>query len=330
LWTGDATNPRTLTGVGFEPSFSWLKSRSQAFSHRLYDAVRGAGNVLFISQSAESSGDAGGELSAFTSDGFTTSGSSNNNNLNGSGYTYVGWNWKAGGAGVSNTDGSVASTVSVSETSQGNKWFSVVGFTTQAGGYTVGHGLGQKPSLIITKNRTQSSAWYTFTDIIDGSVDYLALEQTTAKLNDPFGMANPTSSVFSLDDDYIFGSGDCVAYCFANAEGLCKVGSYGPGTGNSDGPFVFTGFRPAFVMTKRYDGDLSWIIWDNKRDGYNTTNKYLIPNLSNAESSAASTSVDFLSNGFKFRGGSGAGNLLGANYIYLAIAEQPFKYANAR
>jgi hypothetical protein len=108
------------------------------------------------------------------------------------------------------------------------------------------------------------------------------------------------------------------------------VGTYGPGTGNSDGPFVFTGFRPAFILTKRYDGVVSWAIWDNKRDGYNTTNKYLIVNLNNVESSASSTSVDFLSNGFKFRGGSAIGNVSGGNYIYLAIADQGFKFANAR
>jgi hypothetical protein len=245
----------------------------------------------------------------------------------------VGWSWKANGAGVSNTDGNITSTVSVSETSQGVGWFSVVGFTTQSGGYTVGHGLGQKPSLIITKNRdTAGGAWYTFTDIIDGSVDYLALNQTSAKLNDPFGLANPTSSVFSLDDDYISGSGDCIAYCFANAESLCKVGSY-TGNSSSDGTFVYTGFRPAFVLAKKTTGTDDWHIHDNKRVDRgvdsNAIDDYLRPNLSNAEGDDGE-SVDFLSNGFKWRINSGLRNQSGQTYIYLAIAEQPFKYANAR
>jgi hypothetical protein len=203
LYTGDGTTGRTVTGVGFQPDFAWIKERSSTSSHILSNAIAGSTKLL-SSNTTDAEATDSNKITSFDSDGYTLGSSGA---VNQSSQTYVGWNWKANGAGVSNTDGSVTSTISVSETSQGVGWFSAVGFTTQAGGYTVGHGLGQKPSLIITKNRdTSGGAWYTFTDIIDGSVDYLALNQTTAKLNDPFGLANPTSSVFSLDDDYIFGS----------------------------------------------------------------------------------------------------------------------------
>jgi len=324
LYTGNG-GTQSITGVNFQPSLTWIKSRSAAYDHVLIDAVRGVEKQIISNKTDAESQDAGKGLTSFDSDGFTvTLGTSTS--YNNSGQTYAAWNWKAGGTGVSNTDGSITSTVSVGATSQQN-WFSIVGFTTQAGGYTVGHGLGQKPSLIITKNRsTSGGAWYTFTDIIDGSVDYLALNQTSAKLNDPFGLANPTSSVFSLDDDYIFGSGDCIAYCFANAEGLCKVGSY-TGNGNTgDGTFVYTGFRPSFLLIKRTDAVDNWPIEDNERNPSNLNRNYLLADTNGAEGTVDLR--DFLSNGFKMRGS--AQNASGGNYIYIAIAEQPFKYANAR
>jgi hypothetical protein len=339
LWTGDGSNPRTLSGLDFAADFIWHKSRSSASMdhHAIQDVVRGfnTNNNLYTSLTgSETDYPNRGVINSVSSTGFTfnqnASDYSTADGLNQSGSTFVAWNWKAGGAGVSNTDGSISSSVSVGSTSQ-QSWFSIVGFTTQAGGYTVGHGLGQKPSLIITKNRdTTGGAWYTFTDIIDGSVDYLALNQTTAKLNDPFGMANPTSSVFSLDDDYIFGSGDCIAYCFANAEGLCKVGLY-VGNGSSDGSFVYTGFRPAFVLTKKSSASGEWVMWDNRRSGYNVDNDFLYANTNNSEYNGASyPRLDLVSNGFKMRDNSADTNGSGATYIYLAIAEQPFKYANAR
>ena len=324
LYTGNSST-NAITGVGFQPDWTWIKNRSGANSHILHDVIRGNNSLSSNLTNAEINQSA--YWNGFNADGFEVTGTVGEYNASGS--TYASWNWKAGGTGVSNTDGSITSTVSVSETSQGVGWFSVVGFTTQSGGYTVGHGLGQKPSLIITKNRdTAGGAWYTFTDIIDGSVDYLALNQTSAKLNDPFGLANPTSSVFSLDDDYIFGSGDCIAYCFADAENLCKVGSY-VGNGSTDGVFVATGHRPSFVMIKRTDGAENWLIYDNRRDLHNVTDEALLPNSSSASGGSANA-MDMLSNGFKFRSSSGSLNASGGNYIFLSISEQPFKYANAR
>jgi hypothetical protein len=325
LYTGNG-GTQSVSGVGFQPDLVWLKKRSNIANHNLIDSVRGAGYSLF-SNTTDAETNYTTYFSSFDADGFTLT--NGGGSFNGSGDTFVAWNWKAGGSGVSNTDGSITSTVSVSQTGDGTKWFSVVGFTTQAGGYTVGHGLGQKPSLIITKNRdTAGGAWYTFTDIIDGSVDYLALNQTSAKLNDPFGLANPTSSVFSLDDDYIFGSGDCIAYCFANAENLCRVGSY-TGNGSTDGTFVYTGFRPAWVMIKRTNTTGSWVIQDSTRNPYNDLDLYLLAESSNAEATLANV-ADYCSNGFKLRLNASSTNASGSSYIYLALAEQPFKYANAR
>jgi hypothetical protein len=340
LWTGDGSNPRTLSGLDFAPDLIWHKSRSSASmsSHAIQDVVRGfdANNNLYTNLTgSETDYPNRGVINSVSSTGFTfnenASDYSTADGLNQSGVSFVAWNWKAGGTGVSNTDGSITSTVSVSETSQGVGWFSVVGFTTQSGGYTVGHGLGQKPSLIITKNRdTAGGAWYTFTDIIDGSVDYLALNQTSAKLNDPFGLANPTSSVFSLDDDYIFGSGDCIALCFANAENLCRVGSY-VGNGSTDGTFIHTGFRPAYIMIKRTDGTGNWVIEDIARSPSNVADDRLYADSANAEdANSANGNIDFLSNGFKMRYSWGGINGSGQSYIYLAIAEQPFAFANAR
>jgi hypothetical protein len=324
LWTGNG-GTQSITGVNFQPSLTWIKSRSAAYDHVLTDAVRGVEKQIISNKTDAESQDAGKGLTSFDSDGFTvTLGTSTS--YNNSSQTYAAWNWKANGSGVSNTDGSVTSTVSVGATSQQN-WFSIVTWTGTSGSDTIGHGLGTAPELIITKSLSGDN-WIVYHEAM-GATKQVYLDLTNAQeTNANIYSAVPTSSVFTIGS--WSSTRNFVSYCFASAEGLCKVGKYGAGTGDSDGPFVYTGFRPAFILAKRYDGAVSWPIWDNKRDGINQTEKYLLPNLSNAESSAASTGVDFLSNGFKFRGGSAIGNLSGGNYIYLAIAEQPFKYANAR
>ena len=337
LYSGNSTNNTPIT-VGFQPSMTWIKTRNVARDHRLMDAVRGATAGIYPNLTNV---EGGSPLISFDTDGFTLN---NTDNYNNSGETYVSWNWKANGSGVSNTDGDITSTVSVGATSQ-QPWFSIVGYTGDgvSSTRTIGCGLEKKPDLVILKNRTEdnvSDTWFVYgTPLGSASPSpYLTLYNTDAVANsgvfvDTAFSDNGGNALFAVSGSYngVNKSGtDYIAYCFANAEGLCKVGSYGPGTGNSDGPFVYTGFRPAFILVKGYTTALNWIIWDNKRLGRNPTEHYVVPDLGNAESSASSTGVDFLSNGFKFRGGSGAGNLSGANYIYLAIAEQPFKYANAR
>ena len=213
-------------------------------------------------------------------------------------------------------------------TSQQN-WFSVASFTgASTQGATFGHGLGVAPNMIIAKARTGAQNWFVYHSELGYTKSvYLNLTNASATDNNTW-LAEPSSSVITIGDNFS-SSNNYIAYCFANADGLCKVGSY-TGNGSSDGTFIYTGFRPAFILTKVTSTTNHWGLWDNKRLGRNPTEHYLIPNLNNAEGNASSTGVDFLSNGFKFRGGSAIGNQSGQSFIYLAIAEQPFKYANAR
>ena len=323
LYSGNQTDSHGITGVGFQPSLTWVKERSSTSSHLLVDAVRGATKGLASNATSAEENLTAGEFVSFDSDGFTVD---NNNRTNQSGQTYVGWNWKAGGAGVSNTDGSITSTVSVGATSQQN-WFSIVKWvSTTSTADTVGHGLGQKPSLIITKNRDITQDWWTYTTAVDGTHDGLRLNLLNASF-DASSIAAPTSSVFSNVNTG--GAYDNVAYCFANAENLCRVGSY-VGNGSTDGTFVYTGHRPAFLITKHLSTG-NWAVWDNRRDPENVVDNLLYPNLSNAQNTGTDR-FDFLSNGFKCRNTNDANawNASGVDYLFLSIAEQPFKFANAR
>ena len=246
LYTGNGSNGRSVTSVGFDPDWVWLKSRSLATSHLLTDRVRGAPATLFSElDAAESNSNGGGFINSFVSDGFTvTSGGSNDNAVNDSGDTYVAWNWLAGGSAVTNNDGSVTSSVSAN-TKAG---FSIVTHDNGSGTRTVGHGLNSTPELIIEKKRDASGDWLVQTTLIDGSNDYLRLNTTAAKANGV--TAVPTSTVFSPN---VGGGADCLAYCFHSVDGYSKVGVY-RGNFNADGPIINTGFRPAWILLKRTDG----------------------------------------------------------------------------
>jgi hypothetical protein len=318
-----------VNGVSMQPDFVWLKSRSNARDHRLMDTVRGINNVL---QSNLTSAEfAGSALSSINSSGFTLNTTDNQNVAS---ETYVGWQWKAGGTAVSNAAGSITSSVSANTTAG----FSVVTWTGIAGGQqTVGHGLGVAPVFIISKNRTDAATdWYTAAGFLPGwnySSDYLKLNSTAAKATDGGGTVfpvAPTSTVFTVGDAATNGSGkNYVAYCFAPVAGYSAFGSY-TGNASTDGPFVYLGFRPRFVMIKRSDsGTNNWETRDTARDTYNTVDDRLFPNTSGAED-ANNEGVDFLSNGFKIRNAGSGCNASGATYIYMTFAENPFKYANAR
>jgi len=330
LYTGDGVG-QSITGVGFQPDWTWIKCRSAASSHSVYDVNRGIYKAL-LTDSTSAELNLTGAVTSFTSDGFTLG---TEGLVNTSGRTYVGWNWKANGSGVSNTDGSITSTVSVGATSQQN-WFSVASYSgNSVAGATVGHGLNTEPDMIIVKSRTATSGYLNWgvyhKDLGATKVIYL---NTTGAESTAVGAWNntaPTSSVFSLGNDGGFGFGisgqDYIAYCFANAEGLCKVGSY-VGNGSDDGVFVFTGHRPSFVLIKNSSGANSWQINDDARDEYNVMTRRLFPDLSNAENTASL--IDFTSNGFKIRKNHVEQNTSGQTYIYLSIGSQPFKFANAR
>ena len=319
LYSGDGTTPRSITGLNFQPDFNWIKSRSAANHHQVSDAVRGATNVIYTSlTNAEAVKPEG--LQSFDTNGFTVG---NNGDYNQSGRTYVAWNWLAGNGTSSNTSGSITSTVSVNQ----KAGFSIVSYTGTGAAATVGHGLGAKPSIIFIKNRTTTFNWLCPTTVIDGSSDYLRLNNTEAKAD--WVVGGPNTTTFSIDGGTSVGSSgdDFIAYCWAEIPSYSSIGKY-TGNGSSDGPFIFTGHAPAFIMYKRTDSTGNWRVMDNERLGYNGAVYRLYPNLSNAE--VTGNELDILSNGFKLRNTAAEANASGGTYIYLSFASNPFKYANAR
>ena len=331
LWAGDSTSPRTFTGVGFQPDWSWGKSRTNTYDHQLTDSVRGVGEVLTSATSAAEQTEPGsGWLSAFNSDGFVITGAASGTYKdaawNESGQNYVGWNWKAGGAAVTNDDGDIDSEVSVNTTAG----FSIVGYTGTGSATTVGHGLSQTPELILIKNRPDTDDWIVYSEPV-GNTSGLLLSFTNYPDVDSgyFNDTSPTSSVFTVGtQNRTNGSTNAmIAYCFHSVEGYSKIGSY-TGNGLADGPMVYTGFTPAYVIIKKTSAAENWYIMDNKRPGYNVDNDILYTNLSNAE--ADTDLADLVSNGIKIRTTDGAANTSTGTYIYWAFAEIPFKTANAR
>jgi hypothetical protein len=260
----------------------------------------------------------------FASDGFTFGSGTLNGNQNG--YTFVAWNWKANGAGSSNTAGSITSTVSANTTSG----FSIVTWTGNGSSATIGHGLGVAPSMIITKFRGDISNWSVY-HISTGALGRLKLNSTDAFATNAgsWNDTAPTSTVFSKGSGENDNGITQVAYCFAPIAGYSAFGSY-TGNGSSDGPFVYCGFRPAYVLIKKTSATDEWFVWDSKRSAINQiTGGYLIPNLSAAEGSVNAV-MDLVSNGFKIRGTDTSWNLNGATFIFAAFAEFPQKFSLAR
>jgi hypothetical protein len=335
LYTGNSSS-RTITGVGFQPDFTWIKIRDAIDSHYLFDAVRGKGTTYMKTlysnaTNAESPGnstslDVG--VTDFASDGFTFGSGTLNGNQ--SPYTFVAWNWKANGAGSTNTAGSITSTVSANTTSG----FSIVTWTGNGtAGATIGHGLGVAPAMIIAKRRNAADNWPVYHSAL-GATYWLRLNSSIAAVNTDAMWNNtaPTSTVFTVkaDTENNASGGTYVAYCFAEVPGFSKFGSYVGGS--SVKPFVYCGFRPAYIMIKYASAgsSASWVVWDNKRNTYNAANSILTPNTSNAEFTGSVVDIDFLSNGFCVRGTDGSFNDPGVTYIFAAFAEFPFKFANAR
>jgi hypothetical protein len=312
--TGSA---RSVSGFNFAPDLLWVKDRSASAYHRLFDRVRGATNSPGIYSNSDQS--EGADNLTFTSTGFSYTTDPYNTGMNVNGNLHVAWGWKAGGTAVSNTAGTLTSQVSANTASG----FSIVTYTgTGTAGATVGHGLGSAPELIITKARNQTAGWYTYTTVIDGSMDYFFLNTDDAKGNS--GLAVPTSSVFY--NDGWSASYNMLAYCFHSVAGYSKIGTY-VGNGSADGPFIYTGFKPRFVMVKcSSTAGFRWIIWDTARDPVNFATRGLSPNLAGAEVTAFD--ADILSNGFKLRDLEGTLNTSGDTYIYMAIAEKPFGNVN--
>ena len=323
LYTGTGSS-NSVTGVGFQPDWIWQKSRSASQDGRIFDAVRGGSKLIYPSLSNAEATDAQ-LITSFDSDGFTMG--SSGSNANDSSVTYVSWNWLANGAGSSNTDGSITSTVSANTTSG----FSIVKYTGTGSNATVGHGLGVAPSIVLVKNLDDGTQQWSMYNKNLPLTDILILNSTNGAFNpsdNDFQDTAPTANVFYVNGGATrtnVSSQNFIAYCFAEKKGFSKFGSY-TGNGNADGTFVYTGFKPALLIRKRTDASNDWYINDNKRAGYNPQNDYLFPNSTQAES--ALQRFDFLSNGFKIRTTDGGDNASGGTYIYMAFAENPLVGTN--
>jgi len=328
LYTGNgATSPRAITGLDFAPDLVWLKNRATTYYHQLHDTVRGTSGGVLYSNSTEDE-DPTYSLSSFDSNGFSIAKDANQDGQNNNGNGYVAWNWNGGGSTVTNNDGSTTSQVRAN-TSAG---FSVLTFSIASDAvYTVGHGLGVAPKVIFMKARNQSTNWDVFHTSI-GNTKRIKLNSTDAQQDytGPWNDTDPTSTVFTSTGSWLSGSGtNVVAYCFSEVAGYSKFGSY-EANNSSDGPFVYLGFEPKWIMMKPIDDSGNWQIYDNKRTPINKDDgNGLYADLNNAEASGF-TIFDFLSNGFKLRNAGSGGINYTNTYIYFAFAESPFKYARAR
>jgi hypothetical protein len=325
-YTGTGSS-NAITGVGHQPDFLWIKKANGAEHHILIDAVRGLDKQMYSSHSSSQDTNAQ-SVTAVGADGFTVG---TNAQTNDSSNIFIAQTWKAGGgAGSSNTDGTI-NTISTSvNTTAGISISTYTGNATL--GATVGHGLGVAPKAIIVKSYTNSEQWVVGHNEMNSTNawDYYMNLNSTAERgqnNNRFGNVYPTSSVFTLgnEDQVNSSSKSYVAYCFAEKKGYSKFGSY-LGNGNANGAFVYTGFKPAFLIVKRSSDVEDWKMFDNKRPGYNLTNLRLKPNGN--ESEASSGGFDFTSNGFKARSTDAAENASGSTYIYMAFAEEPLVSSN--
>jgi len=334
LWNGGQTSPFNVYNAGsFQPDFVWAKERSSAGSSRLYDVIRGTG----VSLSSNSTGAEGTEtnpgVSSFNSNGFTITNTYSPSvapYLNDTSQTYVGWNWKANGSGSSNTNGSITSTVSANTTAG----FSIVTYTTtsSSGNATVGHGLGVAPSMILMKSRNATYNWDVYQANVCTGGNYRLILNSSAALdtgNNPFGGVVPTSSVFTMSQTF-YGTGiNTVAYCFAPIAGYSAFGSYTGNGSATTGPFIYCGFQPKFIMTKRTNTTGDWLMWDTTRNPYNGLQLNLWANYNSAENNYGSGIWNVYSNGMQPTSNSIVCNNSGDTYIYMAFASNPFAYSNA-
>jgi hypothetical protein len=320
LYTGTGSS-LSVTGANFQPDWTWIKKRSGAENHALYDAVRGATNRL---QSNVTTAENTGGLTSFDSDGFTVDGLYGTDGENGA--TYAAWNWLAGNGTVSNTSGSITSTVSANQTAG----FSVVSYVGNlTAGATVGHGLLATPEMIIIKNRGGTQEWIIYHASKTSTGD-LRFDSTAGTSSDKVTGTSSSTFTVAADNAVNSSSGNHIAYCFHSVESYSKCGVY-TGNGSTDGTFVHCGFRPAWVLIKSTGSSSNgWYIYDNKRENYGTlVDAMIYANLNNAEDNG-SRDLDFISNGFKPRLTDTNVNGSGSTYIFLAFAEAPFKNANAR
>tara|TARA_Y100000996_G_scaffold317447_1_gene253591 strand:+ start:185 stop:1300 length:1116 start_codon:yes stop_codon:yes gene_type:complete len=348
LWTGDIVDgdgtghDQAVTGVGFQPNWIWHKCRSHANQHIIVDSVRGTGGsptqmLMLTSQSsgAEASDNTNGTIESIDSDGYTvTSGndsSSKSNNAGANGRTYVGWCWKAETAFSNDASATSIGTIDSSGSANQTAGISICSYTgNQTSGASIKHGLSTKPTTIWIKKRSATDHWTILTQTISLNT-HLHLSQNNGAISDPmFTNTAPTTSVFTVDSDgQVNGNNDTfIAYCFSPIKGYSKFGKY-TGNGNVDGPFIYTGFRPAWVMTKRTDAAGDWAMMDNKRPNeFNVVQNYLKGQAGDAEQTDDSFNIDICATGFKCRYNNGNYNADGGAYVYWAFAEVPTVNSN--
>jgi len=335
LYTGNGSSQSVVNdgNSDLQPDWLWLKERSSTSGHILKDTSRGVNNTLNSHSNAVEAANSN-QVTSINSDGFSVGA---DNGTNQSSVTMVAWQWKCnGGTTASNSNGSITSTVQVNDTAG----FSIVLYTgNETAGATIGHGLSAAPDVVIVKNRESSREWmFGHQAYVDGGNSENLRFNSTGAVASADSQAGSGwhrtafgNSVFTVgngvDGDYTEGTNngtdDHVAYCFREIKGYSKFGSY-TGNGNADGPFVYTGFKPAWLMIKRTDAaGENWTVFDNKRDGFNVENDMLKANVSEAEDDAGSF-FDLVSNGFKARESAARHNASGGTYIYMAFAEHPF------
>ena len=321
LWDGTGS-AQSITGLEFQPDWVWVKNRSRNSYHTLVDAVRGSSNVLASNINNAQNSDAQ-QVSSFNSDGFSVGTSTN---TNASGETLVGWNWKANGQGSANSDGTITTTYTSANTTSG---FSIVSYTGTGANATVGHGLGVAPSMIITKSLVATQEWCVGMDAL-GWDKLLFLNETSASQSGStyWQSTAPTNQVFSVGTAGPTNSSSAmIAYCFAEKTGFSKFGSY-TGNGNADGAFVYTGFKPAFILIRSVS-TTNWNMFDNKRSAFNVADETFWSNSTNSEANVGTSyGIDILSNGFKAKTVSSQVNNNNTVHIFMAFAEAPLVGSN--
>ena len=311
-----------ISSLDFQPDWVWGKKRDGTESHGLFDSVRGATKDLRSDSNAVES-TRSGSLTSFDNDGFTMGGS--DGIISNSGSTYVAWCWRAGTSFTNDASSTGVGSIDSTGSFNNDAGFSIVSYTGTGSAGTIKHGLNSTPSWILVKNRIDGSIyWYNYLKVLGNNTElYLNGQDAAPNSTGAWNTTSPTSSVFSVGSHGgTNASGEAtIAYCFAEKQGYSKFGSY-TGNNNVDGTFVYTGFKPAWLLVFAYEaGNENWMLIDNKRDGFNVENEQVFPNTNDDEES--NDEVDLLSNGFKLRRANTRMNG-SIPYIYMAFAESPF------
>ncbi|MAJ66188.1 MAG: hypothetical protein CMI76_02735 [Candidatus Pelagibacter sp.] len=327
IYTGNLTQ-RPVVGLNHQPDFLWFKNRDTTNSHNILDSTRGTDEKLEGPDNTNQAASTSTRLDSFDSDGYTVE---TDPSVNGNGDQMVVWSWKANG-GTRTTNSESGNNPAGGYQANTTAGFSIVDYVGTGATGTMAHGLGAIPDMIIFKDRSEAAAWIVYHKNI-GNGGGLKLDTNAAKFTEStlFNNTSPTSSVFTVGSANNINKNDnnFIAYCFTSIQGYSRFGKY-TGNGNANGTFIYTGFKPSFIMFKATAGTENWGIFDNRRNTQqgNPRDIYLLPSVGNADSSE-SDSVDFLSNGFKWRIDSGFRNDNGIEFVYMAFAESPFVTSNA-